>query len=104
MLASGGLVITSNYGGQLDFLNKENSILINGKMIRAPLEAQYWNASPYASMFEPDLDEASQMLLVTYKNFENIKNQKNKNITPEIKNIFNWDNIFSTIENLCQNI
>lgn len=101
MLASGGLVITSNYGGQLDFLNKDNSILINGKMIRAPKNAQYWTPSTYSSMFQPDLNEAAEELQKCIKNFDAIKKEKLANLSPEFKQYFNWDNVVKMMEDLC---
>lgn len=100
MLASGGLVITSNYGGQLDFLTKENSFLIDGKMIRAPKEAQYWSSSPYASMFEPDINQAAEQLKYVYHNMESCKQIKLSNLS-ELKEKFNWDTITSQLIDLC---
>lgn len=98
MLAAGGVVITSNYGGQLDFLTRENAILIDGKMIRAPKEAQYWSSSVYSSMFEPNLDEAAKALQDCCSRMEEIKKEKLSNLN-EIKNKFNWDNVAGLIEN-----
>jgi glycosyltransferase involved in cell wall biosynthesis len=101
MLASGGLVITSNYGGQLDFLNNDNSILINGKMVRAPMNAQYWVPSRYASMFEPDTNEAAQKLIDCVNNFNNIKKEKLSNLSPQFREHFSWDNVAKMLEELC---
>lgn len=99
MLASGGMVITSNYGGQLDFLNKDNSILIDGKMIQAPRAAQYWNSSVYASMFEPNTDLAAEQLQKCYQHDFNIIKKEKLSIS-ELKEKFNWDIIANNIINL----
>lgn len=100
MLAAGGLVITSNYGGHLDFLNKNNSILIDGKLIRAPKNAQYWSSSVYASMFEPDINQAAEQLQYCVRNLEKLKLEKLSEII-QIKQIFNWNNVIDKIQNLC---
>jgi glycosyltransferase involved in cell wall biosynthesis len=100
MLAAGGTVVTSNYGGQLDFLTEDNSLLVNGKMIRAPKEAQYWNASPYASMFEPNTDEAAEKLQYCTKNISELK-IKSQQSCLEIKKKFSWDAVVNQIESMC---
>ena len=99
MIASGGFVITSNYGGQLDYLNKDNAFLINGKMIRAPKEAQYWSASPFASMFEPNLNEAAVVLQNCVRDVNAAKNRSKHN-RDEIRNKFNWDAVINQLESL----
>lgn len=95
-LAAGGLVITSKYGGQLDFLNEENSILINGRVSRASLKAQYWEANTQAVWFEPDINEAVEKLRYVYNNMEELKKNKLNGIN-RLRTIYNWDNIAKQI-------
>lgn len=101
-LASGGIVITSNYGGQLDFLNENNSILINGKMTRAPKEAQYWIPSTYSSWFSPDLDEAVEKLIYATKNIVLLREKFHGNLGKEFFDEYSWDNVARRITELCQ--
>ena len=84
------VVINSNYGGQLDFLNENNSILVNGKMIRAPREAQYWIPDVKASMFEPDINDAVDKLRHCVFNLSSVK-EKLK-VDKNIFKHFSWEN------------
>lgn len=74
--ACGKPSLVSNYGGHLDYLNTQNSYLINGKLIQAPANAQYWSASPKAEMFAPNLDQATDMLRYTYNNQAELKSKE----------------------------
>jgi len=98
-LATNILVINSNYGGQLDFLNNNNSILIDGKMIRAPKEMQYWTNSPFAEMFEPDIDDAVAKLRYAVSNYDDIMNRFRPVIKEQLK-IMSWDNVAQQITSL----
>lgn len=64
------LIICPNYGGQLDFLSNENSFLIPGRVVKAPLNLQYWTASPYASIFDPNINDASDLLKEVVNNYD----------------------------------
>jgi glycosyltransferase involved in cell wall biosynthesis len=67
--AANKLVISPRYGGQLDYLNDDNSILIDGKLIRADTRMQYWEPSPYAAVFDPDINQAAEKLKDVYHNY-----------------------------------
>lgn len=98
MLAAGGTVITSNYGGQLDFLTHDNALLIGGQMVRAPIMAQYWSGSPYASMFAPDINQAVEALRVCCRDMDMLK-QKSQMSVESLKPKFSWDVIATQITN-----
>jgi glycosyltransferase involved in cell wall biosynthesis len=100
-LAAGCVVITSNYGGQLDFLTKENSFLINGKMVRAPQQAQYWTPSVYSQMFQADEDEAARVLRDVVENLSDVKKNIQKP-TDELKKKFSWDSVAETLISYCE--
>jgi glycosyltransferase involved in cell wall biosynthesis len=100
-LASGKLNIAPNYGGQLDFLNNNNSLLVSGKIERANPSSMYWTSKNNAEWFMPDIDDAIDKLRYAYNNFEkeNYKLELNKeNIISE----YNWDNITSKILSLAK--
>lgn len=94
-LYCGLVVINSNYGGQLDFLSDKNSILVNGKMIRAPKEAQYWIPNTNSSMFEPDMNEAVDKLRYVVNNLSSVKN--GLTFDKDLFNKFSWENATNII-------
>lgn len=100
-LISGMIVFSSRYGGALDYLNDDNSFLIDGKMIRAPKEAQYWIPSVYSGYFEPDVNQAAEKLAYCIKNFDEVKKQKQLSVTSEFINSHSWDAQTKIIEDLC---
>lgn len=99
-MAAGKLTIAPRYGGQLDFMNDQNSLLIDGKIVRAPAQMQYWTQSPFAAMFEPNLDEAAKLLKLAYDKHEELQTR----FAPEmekITQIYNWENVVDQIVKLC---
>ena len=101
-LATKKIVITSRYGGQLDFLTPDNSLLVDGKIIRAPRSAHYWTSSPYSEMFEPDIDDAVNKLQYCINNYDEVKAKIEENITEDLFNKYSWDNIAKEIIGLCE--
>ena len=67
--AANKVVVSPRYGGQLDYMNDDNSILIDGKLIRADLKMQYWEPSIYAAVFDPDTDQAAAKLKDVIANY-----------------------------------
>lgn len=90
--AAGKLVIASNYGGQLHYLNNDNSLLIDGKVVRMPKHYQYWNPSPYAEMFEPNVDDAVEKLRYAIDNYDGLIKKFEPSIIETI-NQFTWENV-----------
>jgi glycosyltransferase involved in cell wall biosynthesis len=90
-LGAGMVTIQSGYGGHTDFLHQGNSLLVEGKMGRCPPKYQYWHPSPYAEMFIPDIDDATDKLKHAVENLESLKEK----FGPEIKKTtekFTWTN------------
>jgi len=79
-ISAGKLTIAPRYGGQLDFMNDSNSLLISGKKIPAPKTMQYWSSSPYAAMFEPDVNDAAKILQHAVKDYDELL----RKFTPEM--------------------
>lgn len=100
-IASNKIAIAPRYGGQLDFMNDSNSLLIEGKIVRAPLQMQYWAASPRAAMFEPNIDSAVQILKQVYENTEILTKQFTDGME-QVRQKFTWSNSVDQILNLCQ--
>jgi glycosyltransferase involved in cell wall biosynthesis len=94
------VVIAPNYGGQLDFMNDGNSILIDGKEVRADLRMQYWEPSPYAKMFAPDVKKAAQALKDVVNNYHDY----HAKFSPKMQELvidYTWSKVAQKIVNLC---
>jgi glycosyltransferase involved in cell wall biosynthesis len=100
-LVSNKIVIASNWGGNVDFMNNKNSLLINGKVGRAPANMQYWSASLFGECFYPDIEHAAELLQYAVNNYESLKQQ----FSPEFEKIrqeYNWRNVVNKILSLCE--
>jgi len=103
-LASNKLVIASGGDtccGNVDFMNEKNSLLIKGKTVRAPSNYQYWKASVYGEMFEPDKEHASELLLNAVKNYDKLMYNFSDGIK-HIKKKYTWNAVTKQILNLCE--
>ena len=98
--ACGKPSVVSNYGGHLDYLTTENSYLIDGKIIQAPPNAQYWSASPKATMFAPSIDQTVDVLRYIYNNQSELK-EKELGLR-EMAQKYTWKSAAEQILNLTQ--
>jgi glycosyltransferase involved in cell wall biosynthesis len=99
--AANKVVVAPRYGGQLDYMNDENSVLIDGKNIRADLRMQYWEPSIYASVFDPDTDQAAAKLKDVIKNYDDYL----KRFSPKMQELlpnYTWDKVADRIVSLCK--
>lgn len=99
--AANKVVIAPRYGGQLDYMNDDNSLLIDGKEIRADNRMQYWEPSPYAKVFEPNIDQASMKLKDLVNNYDDYLKKFSPGMQ-EIAQKFSWENAAKQIVGLCQ--
>lgn len=93
--------ICPNYGGQLDFLNDQNSLLITGKEIQADRRMQYWTPNVQAVVFQVNLDDACQKLQYAIKNYDDLS----KKFIPEMEKVkikYSWDVVVDQILGLCE--
>lgn len=97
-IATNKLNIAPRYGGQLDFLNDDNSLLINGKIIRAEQRMQYWNASVHNTCFDADIDDAVLKLRKAVNEYDTLMDRFNKNVKPI--NEYSWDSVTDKIMGL----
>lgn len=98
--AANKVVIAPAYGGQLDYMNDENSVLIGGKEIRADIKMQYWEPSPYAKVFDPNVDECVLKLkdvILNYNDYLKKFSPKMKELVPQ----YTWTNVTEKILTLC---
>jgi glycosyltransferase involved in cell wall biosynthesis len=99
--AANKVVVAPRYGGQLDYMNDDNSILIDGKRIRADNRMQYWEPSPYAEVFDPDVDQCAAKLKDLIKNYDDYLQKfspKMQELLPE----FTWRKAAERIVALCR--
>jgi glycosyltransferase involved in cell wall biosynthesis len=95
--AANKINIAPRYGGQLDFLNDDNAILIDGKITKAPLQEQYWSPDPRNTHFDADLGDAAKKLRFVYERLDEL----NKKILPtyDLTN-YTWDSVVRNIMGL----
>lgn len=98
-LSSNNIVIASGWGGQLDFLNNDNSLLVSGKEIMAPPEALYWQNKPGTFYFKPDVDDAVEKLRLAYNNTDSLKDKFSQNSQNILKE-YTWEKSVDKIMNL----
>lgn len=99
--AANKIVVAPRYGGQLDYMNDENSILIDGKTIRADMRMQYWEPSPYAEVFNPDVDQAAEKLKDLVANYDDYLKKFSPGMQ-EMAQRFTWENAAKQIIGLCK--
>lgn len=100
-MATNNLIIAPNWGGQLEYMNKDNSLLIEGKEIRAPKKMQYWTPSPYAKTFEPDINDAVNKLKLAINNYDDLMNKFRPGMKEQITRL-TWDKTGEQIIGLVQ--
>jgi len=98
-MATNNLIIAPNWGGQLEYMNEDNSLLIEGKEIRAPKKMQYWVPSHYAATFLPSLDDAVAKLQMAVGNYDNLMKKFKPGMHEQLTRL-TWDNVASMILNL----
>lgn len=99
--AANKIVVAPRYGGQLDYMNDDNSILIDGKIIRADLKMQYWEPSPLAAVFDPSTDQAAAKLKDLIANYDDYL----KKFSPKMQEIlpnYTWTKVAERIVGLCK--
>jgi len=98
-LASGLINVVPNYGGIKDFCNNENSLLIDGKIVRCPKDHLYWRPTDFAIHYEIDTNNAAKKLQEAINNHDNLRNK----LLPNMKNTVNnlsWKNVCDKITNI----
>lgn len=96
-LVSNKVLICSNYGGQLDFCNNDNSLLVDGKIIRANPKMLYWENKTNTFVFEPNTDDAAEKLKYAFNNKDKIISKINRQ---EIIDNYSWSSVYDRIKEL----
>lgn len=100
-LATGTPVIAPNFGGQLEFLNSDNAILVKSDTRIALPQEQYWMKRPPkdAIVGMPDVQDYSNAMRSVFNNKEAIKT-KYYDAGLETAEKFTWANALREIKNL----
>ena len=91
-LISNKLVIYPRSTGQLDFLNDNNSFLIDTVKARADRKMQYWIPSKYATLDKPIIDSAVEKLRLAHKTFLTNKNIFKDEVN-KLQEYYKWENV-----------
>ena len=100
-MACGTPVISPRFGGQLEYLNDDNSILYDAGEMFAPLEHQYWTHQPKAIVGDVKTETISEAMMTFYKNVKSEK-ERTKDIIKETVKKFNWDSAAQIIMDLAE--
>ena len=84
--------IAPNYGGFIDFLNENNSLLIEGKEFFVKPDMVYWSYQPGSKAFMPSIASGVDKLKYAYQNKQQLK-EKAQSLVPSILENYSWDNV-----------
>lgn len=94
-------VIVTNYGGYLDFLNKDNAFLVNQKPMYASRNMQYWHYSPKSVCADPDVQHLRQQMRYVFNNYK-LAQQKAKRAYEQVAPNYTWDKVADTFIKLAE--
>lgn len=100
-IASGKMVVAPNWGGQIDFLDDSNSLLVSGKEERASPKSMYWEGKPNAVWFKPDVEHAAACLRQAMDNHQEV-NARVENQRALTLQTYDWGQIGSEFLGLCK--
>lgn len=71
-MASNLLIIAPNATGQLDFLNKDNSLLLDMNYVKADANRQYWRASENGMTYMPEVRDIRRQMRLAFEDYNNL--------------------------------
>lgn len=89
-MACNTVSIAPRHGGQLDFLNDKNSLLVNTGEMKAPKVMQYWEYNENAVVGDPDTKHFSELLRRFYENPEKEKARVSEEAKKTVET-FTWE-------------
>jgi len=99
--ATGLINIAPRYGGFLDFMDDNNSLLIEGKEFYVKPNMVYWSYQPGSKAFMPDVTSGAEMLVKAVKEKENLK-PKAEALVPSILERYDWKQVTQQILELAK--
>lgn len=95
--AAGKQVIAGRHSGALDFLNDDNSFLINSDLIPAGSKYQYWKSIDSSKTYYPRIEELQDRMRRVFSG-------EKKSFDPKLKEIFSWKNSANKIIDIYDHI
>lgn len=89
-LAAGKVVISPRCTGQLDFLNDQNSLLVDVQEIEAGVEYQYWQPTIGATTYLPNKDSLADAMIKSYQQYDQLKSAFRAESIRKVKQ-FTWE-------------
>lgn len=86
----GLLNILPNYSGQLDFMNSENSLLVDTKLRFAKPVEQYWTFNSKGRIGQPDIGHTVEQMRNAVKNYDPLMEKFRPNIEKMVKKL-SWE-------------
>lgn len=102
-LALGKINIAPNYGGFTDFLNHDNSLLIEGREFFVPPNFLYWSQKNKTKAFMPSIESGVDKLRYAVSHKDELLNKfaQNINIT---RDHYSWQHVTSQIMDLTTDV
>lgn len=97
----GCIPMAPRYGGLLDFCNDDNSVLVEGKVVKADMLAQYWTPDIRNSWFKASVDDAAAKLKMLYLDYDRQLALRIDAMTATADR-YSWDSVAKQIEGLCR--
>jgi glycosyltransferase involved in cell wall biosynthesis len=88
-MACGLLSIAPRYSGHLDFMNDDNSLLIDTKMRYARDVEQYWTFNPKSKIGEASKKHTSELMRKAYENYDELMEKFRPNMKKTVDH-FSW--------------
>jgi glycosyltransferase involved in cell wall biosynthesis len=100
-LACDMIVIAPRHGGQLQFLNDKNSLLIDTEEMAAPLSMQYWTMMKEAVVGDPSIRHCSELMRRVYENTDLEKKRVKRSARATVRK-FTWEAASKQITDLAE--
>ena len=88
-MACGLMSIAPNYSGHLDFMNPDNSLLINTSMRHAKPYEQYWTFNPKSKIGQPSVQHTAELMKKAYNEFDELMKKFKPNMEKTVEE-FSW--------------
>jgi len=90
-MACGLMSIAPNYSGQLDFMNENNSLLIDTKLRNARPVEQYWTFNPKSKIGQPDKQHTIELMHKAVNEYDSLMEKFKPNMEAMVDK-FSWIN------------
>ena len=88
-MSCGLISIAPNYSGQLDFMNKYNSLLIDTKLRKAKPVEQYWAFNPKSTIGQPDKQHTIELMRKVVREYDDLMERFEPGMKKVVKE-FSW--------------